>query len=93
MRGKKAPAADREQRKDWDETRRVGYMVLAAAYGSEHIEAAGTLVNALVHHSKLADDADEAMRHVITLSEGWGDHEESLAWLKGHIGTLTDLLG
>jgi hypothetical protein len=52
-------------REDLDETRRLLYMLLAAKQGVVSVDLAGTLANALAHHSKLVT-IDEA-----TKLSGW----------------------
>ena len=52
--------------RDFDETRRLLYMALAAPHTKKY-NLAGTLVNALKHHHAIPLDADVIMDHVITV--------------------------
>jgi hypothetical protein len=78
-------------RTDLDETRRLLYMALLRPKTDRWYNLAGTLVNALAHHSRLAT-ADEAIEHVSALC-GDGDAEQAVAWVQNLIRRITEQLG
>lgn len=80
--------------RDFDETRRLLYMALAAIRTKKY-NLAGTLVNALRHHHAVTLDADVIMDHVIAVIDGYADDEtsESYSFLKAQIDRITAELG
>jgi hypothetical protein len=68
-----------ERNKDFDETRRLIYMALAAAK-TEKYNVVGPLTNALLHHSKLAAEipVDELIDRLVSVVEVGNDHHD---WL------------
>lgn len=78
-------------KQDLDETRRLLYMALLRPRSERWYDLAGTLVNALAHHSKLAT-AEEAMGHVAKLC-GPGEAAESEAWARALVDRITAELG
>ena len=79
--------SEASHQRDLDETRRIAYMALACRE-TERYELVATIVNALAHHGSAADP-DQAMRHLINITKGGPDVDNSLAWLRGEIGRLT----
>ncbi len=83
--------------RDFDETRRLLYMALAAPRTKKY-NLVGTLVNALRHHHALDDDNDpsaaQMMKMLISMVDGEVD-ADTLAerWIWGQIGRITDELG
>ncbi len=83
--------------RDFDETRRLLYMALAAPRTKKY-NLVGTLVNALRHHHALDGDNDpgaaEMMRMLISMVDGDAD-AETLAerWIWAQISRITDELG
>ena len=79
--------SEASHQRDLDETRRIAYMALACRE-TERYELVATIVNALAHHGSAADPV-QAMRHLINITKGGPDVDNSLAWLRGEIGRLT----
>lgn len=79
---------DEQTAKDLDETRRLLYGGIAARR-TDRWELVGSLVNALVHHSKLIDDADDAMWQALDLVGGLKGNE---AWATDLINQITEKL-
>jgi len=81
---------------DLDETRRLLYMVLLGGLTTERwYNLAGTLTNALAHHSKLAT-ADETMQRLRTLrvnERASGASADCTGWVQGLIDQITEKLG
>jgi hypothetical protein len=88
---------DGDQR-DFDETRRLLYMALAAPRTKKY-NLVGTLVNALRHHHALDGDNDpsaaEMMRMLIDLVDAADPDATSLAerWIWEQITRISDELG
>jgi len=83
--------------RDFDETRRLLYMALAAPHTKKY-NLVGTLVNALRHHHALDGDNDpsaaQMMNMLICVVDGDADAEPAEAqWVKEQIGRITDELG
>ena len=80
---------DGDQR-DFDETRRLLYMALAAPRTKKY-NLAGTLVNALKHHHAIPLDTDVIMDNVIAVIDGDPDDEtsESYSFIEAQIGRIT----
>lgn len=93
---------DEAAAKDLDETRRLLYMVLLGGLTAERwYDLAGTLVNALAHHSKMAV-ADEVMDALAELRaedslaprlRGAGRDRPHERWIQGLIDQITEKLG
>lgn len=79
---------DEQTAKDFDETRRLLYGAIAARR-TDRWELVGSLVNALVHHSKLVDDADDAMWQALELVDGLKGNE---LWATDLINRITQQL-
>lgn len=87
---------DGDQR-DFDETRRLLYMALAAPRTKKY-NLVGTLANALRHHHALDGDNDpsvaQIMKTLITVVDGDGNPDTDEAqWVWAQIGRITDELG
>jgi len=80
--------------RDFDETRRLLYMALAAPRTKKY-NLAGTLVNALRHHHAVPLDADVIMEHVIAVidSDSTAGTTESVSFLEAQIARITAELG
>ena len=86
--------------RDFDETRRLLYMALAAPYTKKY-NLVGTLVNALRHHHALDGDSDPSATQMIQILVDVVDGEQSTItpdeagtrWVKEQIGRITDELG
>lgn len=89
-------------RTDLDETRRLLYMVLLGGLSSERwYNLAGTLTNALAHHSKLATAAEvmERLHYIRDVSADTADWvnvsdsaNEAHEWVQGLIDQITEQL-
>jgi hypothetical protein len=79
------PELTNDQRKDYDETRRLLYMALCAPL-TKRYNLAGTLVNALLHHSKVYQDRDALIVDVCDAVDGAA---EDLAWILEQIDEIT----
>lgn len=76
---------------DLDETRRLLYMVLVDALDSDRwYTTAGTLINALAHHSQLVTAA-EAEEQLLAIHAN-GVDEQGRAWVEGLIARITEEL-
>lgn len=84
--------------RDFDETRRLLYMALAAP-STKKYNLVGTLVNALRHHHALDEDNDpsaaQMMTMLISVVDGASDDmdTEGTRWIWAQIGRITDELG
>jgi hypothetical protein len=86
-----------EADKDLDETRRLLYMACVVSLTDKY-NLAGTLVNALVHHSGENITAEDAIRHVVTVIENLGGPDDpdctaSWEWVRQQIARITGALG
>lgn len=83
---------DGDQR-DFDETRRLLYMALAATKTKKY-NLVGTLVNALVHHHAVDGlDAIDATVHIVAVVEDDDPLGQSRAWVREQINRITAELG
>jgi hypothetical protein len=80
-----SPSEDPRQ-KDLDETRRLLYMLLLVSR-TEKYELAGTLVNALLHHSNLGVEPRGLIRTIIDAISGNEDD-----WIYDRIVEITEQL-
>jgi len=84
--------------RDFDETRRLLYMALAAPRTKKY-NLVGTLVNALRHHHALDGDNDpsaaQIMTMLITMVDATDPDAQTLEerWIWAQIGRITDELG
>lgn len=75
--------------RDRDETRRLLYMARLAPF-TEKYNLAGTLVNALVHHSgDGAFTADEAAQYILRVLNNEDADDKGKAWLNAQIARIT----
>jgi len=80
-------------RTDFDETRRLLYMALAAP-DTKKYNLVGTLVNALVHHHGVEDLSwREMMDLLITVVDGAEHSEASRTWVLDQISRIGEELG
>lgn len=80
---------ERGQAHDLDETRRLLYMALLARH-TKRYNLAGTLVNALKHHSKVDEPVDAIVEQVLACIE---DRDpEADAWVNAQIVRITTAL-
>ena len=94
---------DAQKMRDLDETRRLLYVALftrqAIDRGSEpvglskHAELAGTITNALAHHSAKIEPAISGPHIGALLTSPDGPQPEAVAWAEAQIAKITELLG
>jgi hypothetical protein len=76
-------------RADLDEIRRLMYMAQYLPL-TDHAELVGTLVNAIVHHQNLDDDADTVAQYLIAaMDPDATGHAGAVGWLNDRIDVIT----
>lgn len=83
------PSVD-DLRRDLDETRRLCYMALVVSRAGGRHELAGTLINALLHHSRIPGDRDDVIDLILAAIRS---EEPGVNWLTSVIDGISATLG